>query len=652
MRSLLACHRPACQRASASVSVVIAATHSAFASEHLSWVGNWVGLSLTVVLWQTSALLLPNSAVAEVIPAQAESSSFADFPGASSPTAEAQRLLFVSSIVGNDDSGDGSQRSPFRTITHALNVATANTIILLAAGTYSRETGEVFPLQLKSDVTVQGDPSRQGQGIIIRGGGTFTSADAIEQNATFLGAERAQLIGVTITNPYAQGYGLWSNSDNSLIANNTFTDSLSQAVFVPGDRSRVVQTNRFARRRTVASPNSTAQTQPPQEQPLIQPTAAITELPPAVSAKAAITTLPPVPSASLASVTATAARSPATAVRPSSNQITVLPPVQLPRSSSDRWDTSEFRQASALPIHHPRSPMASDSLLAIQPAMDSSILISALPPAPTARQPASSQTTRPAILPHAQASTRSFVETSAESFNPDLSNSAIVEPRSIHQRPSHPGSAQVSAQVTSRSLQPTQLQQSTSNQTTPAAVTTSSTTATAIEIPVPPPETIATAVLDHATPPLSAIQLFNAPIEIPVPPPESSQAEPTMRPPTGVTANAAEANALLPVPSGDIPIGNVGDMPRVRIAGTPSPWSNGSQTSAAVRASLRYRVVVDANNDQLRSLVQAIVPDAFMTQIGGQSLIQVGAFSDRGNAEQVVQRLNQNGLVAVIHEIE
>jgi hypothetical protein len=157
---------------------------------------------------------------------------------------------------------------------------------------------------------------------------------------------------------------------------------------------------------------------------------------------------------------------------------------------------------------------------------------------------------------------------------------------------------------------------------------------------------------------------FNAPIEISVPLPESNNESSTIAPTlassqaisppkVNATVNAAATDDLLPVPTGEIPIGNVGDMPRVSVAGTPSPWSSGAQlASSYVRASLRYRVVVDASSERAQSLVQSIVPDAFLTSIGGQSLMQVGAFSDRVNAEQAVERLTQNGLVAVIQEIE
>lgn len=64
-------------------------------------------------------------------------------------------VLFVNPSVGNDKQGNGSESSPLKTITQALRVATPNTVIMLAKGTYSAEIGEVFPLILKPSVTMR-----------------------------------------------------------------------------------------------------------------------------------------------------------------------------------------------------------------------------------------------------------------------------------------------------------------------------------------------------------------------------------------------------------------------------------------------------------------------------------------------------------------
>ncbi len=72
--------------------------------------------------------------------------------------------LFVDSGRGSDITGNGSDRAPFKTITYAAKVAQPYSIIQLAAGIYSTQTGENFPIQLKPNVSLQ-----QGQTTVIQG---------------------------------------------------------------------------------------------------------------------------------------------------------------------------------------------------------------------------------------------------------------------------------------------------------------------------------------------------------------------------------------------------------------------------------------------------------------------------------------------------
>ncbi|NJR66642.1 MAG: DUF1565 domain-containing protein [Leptolyngbyaceae cyanobacterium CRU_2_3] len=95
------------------------------------------GIGLTLLT--TPGLVCEQAIAQSTVPqSTVPQSSTADIQ---SPTS--QRLLYVNPAIGNDQ-GNGSETMPFRTITQALRVATPQTIILLAAGTYSPETGEIF----------------------------------------------------------------------------------------------------------------------------------------------------------------------------------------------------------------------------------------------------------------------------------------------------------------------------------------------------------------------------------------------------------------------------------------------------------------------------------------------------------------------------
>ncbi|MEB3177458.1 MAG: DUF1565 domain-containing protein, partial [Nostocaceae cyanobacterium] len=144
-------------------------------------------------------------------------------------------ILFVNPSAGNDTAGDGSETAAFKTITHALRVAQVNTVIILAPGTYSLESGESFPLMLKPGVSIQGDAGSKGKDIIIQGGGSFISPTFASQNVAIVGANQAGLTGVTVTNTNPRGYGLWIESTNPLVVDNTFTANTHDGISVNGN---------------------------------------------------------------------------------------------------------------------------------------------------------------------------------------------------------------------------------------------------------------------------------------------------------------------------------------------------------------------------------------------------------------------------------
>ncbi|MEH2127767.1 DUF1565 domain-containing protein [Nostoc sp.] len=156
-------------------------------------------------------------------------------------------VLFVNPGVGDDKAGNGSESAPIKTITQALRLANANTVIMLSPGTYSAETGEEFPLILKPGISIQGNPSNQGKDIIIQGGGDYLSRSFAGQNVTIVGANQALLTGVTVTNSNPRGYGLWIESSNPVVAENTFTGSTQDGISVCGNAAPTISKNYFDR---------------------------------------------------------------------------------------------------------------------------------------------------------------------------------------------------------------------------------------------------------------------------------------------------------------------------------------------------------------------------------------------------------------------
>ncbi|RUR83345.1 DUF1565 domain-containing protein [Chlorogloeopsis fritschii PCC 9212] len=155
-----------------------------------------------------------------------------------------QRILYVNPQQGTDAPNAGKgQLTPFKTITYALQQAEPGTVIQLAPGQY--QAGETFPLKLKPGVILKGNEFQQGQGVAIVGGGDYLSRIFARQNITLLAAPDSQVIGVTITNPNTRGTGIWVESANPTIRNNTFANNKREGVFVTGNADPKIQNNQF-----------------------------------------------------------------------------------------------------------------------------------------------------------------------------------------------------------------------------------------------------------------------------------------------------------------------------------------------------------------------------------------------------------------------
>ena len=82
--------------------------------------------------------------------------------------------IYVSEL-GSDDTGDGSEVSPYRTITKALSSLGAETAITVGAGLYNPDAGEVFPLTVPVGVSIfgtMGDEENELDSTVIDAGGT------------------------------------------------------------------------------------------------------------------------------------------------------------------------------------------------------------------------------------------------------------------------------------------------------------------------------------------------------------------------------------------------------------------------------------------------------------------------------------------------
>ena len=486
---------------------------------------NWA--SSTVVWWSVvsvsvfSSLGWQSRAIAQIRPVQTVSPETTAQPITPiAPDAIATEMVFVNPSLGQNRHDGLSWQTPLQTITHALQVSAPGSVIMLAPGTYSAETGEQFPIVLDQQITIQGDPGSYGQSIVIQGAGEISTEIGDRTSVAMVIQDEATLVGVSVVNP-RNGHSVWIETGQPLIMNNTVWPA--QSIYV-------------TRRSTPTLHQNQTQAVPTQSNPI---TAQIPEIPTA--------------------------------------------------------ETAAFPTPSSL------SAVQSDDVNSDSEAMDS--------PEPTE---------------------------SASAFNWDEQIAAMDPPTSTLLRSAFSvRSDQVGYQLPDRPEDATSSMAPRPEPSAPIEAIAS------IELDEP------AIALESATlaageqpdiaisPDLLSMMERQVPIDIPV-----------SAPPGGWPANVSQVPSLpfasydvLPVPSIEIPVGNTGSLPMVPVSGG---------TTLRTGLPLRYRVIVEAGQAELRSHIESLVPGAFQTFMDGQTVMQAGAFSDLTNAQELVDRLNDFGFRAIV----
>jgi len=153
-------------------------------------------------------------------------------------------ILYVNAKNGSDRN-QGTNGSPFKTITRAIAQVRPSMTIQLSPGVYNTETGEVFPLKLPQGVTLRGNSEAQGKGTQITGGGKFLSPTWAGQSVTILATDGSQVVGLSLTNPNSRGTAIWVETGAALIEANRFVGSDREGVFASGTATPTVRNNLF-----------------------------------------------------------------------------------------------------------------------------------------------------------------------------------------------------------------------------------------------------------------------------------------------------------------------------------------------------------------------------------------------------------------------
>lgn len=163
------------------------------------------------------------------------------------PQTSTTKVIYVNPNIGTDTVADNSQSTPYRTIAYAMQQASSGTAIQLASGSYTNKNGEIFPIVVKQGVILRGDESTKGLTIKIIGGGYYISPTLSAQNVTVRAEKDSEISGLSITNPNTRGTGLWIESSNPTVKNNTFSNSNREGIFLSGTANPKIEDNIFTK---------------------------------------------------------------------------------------------------------------------------------------------------------------------------------------------------------------------------------------------------------------------------------------------------------------------------------------------------------------------------------------------------------------------
>ncbi|OWY69954.1 hypothetical protein B7486_18515 [cyanobacterium TDX16] len=563
----------------------------------------------------------------------------------------AKKVIFVNPTAG--ENGNGSESSPFKTIAQALQQAESNVIIKLAVGTYSRESGETFPLRLKPGVILEGDSSSQGSNIVIKGGGMYMSPTFARQDVAILGADEAGLTGITVTNPNPRGYGLWIESCSPAIADNTFTGSSHDGISVTGDSASIIRNNRFTQNGAngitvygISKPEIRANVfertgyginVAQRAAPLIRENQIINNRAGVVSQAFTKPVLRNniIEGNKEDGVVAIANSQPdlGTPTEPGNNQFRQNGRYDINSSAAKRVTISAVGNQVAADRSIGNIDFAGTSDLASNSGVgsresgvgsrESGVVGTGLSDNSVGKPTTSSNPpTQESLIPNSEFR----ISNSPPASQPALQVVEIPVPLPESE------SAPVQKKPAQKPKKPSVFKPSEpapQNQSPKVATSTTKPKPEATKAPATNnKQSLAANSQTEVRIPVSRSQLPTKGDTI-------TQGLPTLKP------AAVNPNELLPVPDGDIPSSS--DRP-ARIAAVSS--HNSSQVG-----SLRYRVLVEAENAPTQEKVRSLVPGSFRVSAKGKTIMQAGAFSDRSKADEIAQLLTSNGLKAKVEQM-
>lgn len=616
-------------------------------------------LEVTIFLIYRSARLLFNAAGMGVASLMLLNCYF-DTAIAQTPsqtTISQVNALFVNPSTGDDKQGNGGESTPFKTITQALRVATPNTVIKLAKGTYSTATGEIFPLILKAGVSLQGNGSSKGRGIIISGGDDYLSRNFGSKNVAVVSAKGATLTGVTVTNSNPGGYGLWIESSNFTVTENTFTGNTQDGVTVIGNTAPIIRNNFFYRNSANGITVTDASRAEIRDNVFQETGFGIN-----IAQKAQPVVVNNQITNNRSGIIVQASSRPILRKNVIEGNredgLVVLGQAQPDLGNTSEAGGNQFRNNARYDIN---ASAAKQLIAAYGNVIAGDRIVGTVNTGGTI---AATENSSSAAI--AKNSTQQTQVTQEITFSaPSVSTNTITSTGKLPPPPAVVSSStNNAAKPLNSQLLPLQPANTTSKVVVtvtqpkqPARPVTSGVVTNSLKpkplplrnaagFPIPssltPKQTVAGWQQQASTPQVNYVQMTTNTIEFVAPQPQSPINPVTPTPVTTATNQIQTLPVLQPPPiSSNISVGN------------QLPVSKNSTTTAYAGGAIgmRYRVITEVQTQKDQELVRFLAPGAFPTFWQGRAVMQAGVFSNRYNAEQMSTILNNNGLRTIIEPI-
>ncbi|HEY9598925.1 MAG TPA: DUF1565 domain-containing protein, partial [Cyanophyceae cyanobacterium] len=526
--------------------------------------------------------------------------------------------------------------------------------------------------------------------------GIYLSPTANSQNVTLVGANQAGLMGVTVTNPNPQGYGLWIESSSPVVMDNTFTENTKGGISVNGNSAPTIRSNYFYN--NGGDGITVAGTLQPEVRENVFENNSF-GVPVAENTVPSVMNWPSPPASTISSApegeplrddTQGDANNQAFKPRLINFGTQLRPSIDSTSTQTAATQQSSTPSLSA-EIEQPSASLPSNSASVTENQSSTSV------DEPSASGISDSGSTNEAAIANSQGTTQSATTNTQQP--PKSPVPTVIQPPSVPLRitsvslgenqsstlgdepatnttpnaPSESGSITQDAIATS---------QSTTSSATTSTVQVSKSPAPAVAIsPQPTAETTASSTrISAASFPVPALlrsQVSTSSSQGSSKPAPSSLSTSFISPPVASTPSnplisaspqeTSQRQQASPTQGVEIPVPPLDDSTEPLATSSPTSIQTTTPetqstvapvdsvfmnaTAANAGQNTRYRVLVEAQGNTQQDFVRSLVPGAFRTSFNGQSMMQAGVFSTLEKANAMQQFLNSKGLVATVEPV-